>query len=259
MLIPSRLPATPNSTIGTNIADRVASIIGAEPSAGRRQALHGGEVDPRKIGRRRDDAALSRATGVEAEPLADVGGQFGGAFGEDVVVGDRGRDHVATQPDLDVGPGVLRVAGVDDLLDVAQHRAQPALQVVLDIGDQVLHTVGEHLLPGGGGEIRPAVRSCAEASCGDHLLGLRRFGRARISRPGSAARSARRRSRRPGRRRPRPARSRPAITPRARKSTRPAYPDSADSVGSRRGTEPQERRHRNHRQVETGARAGAPR
>ena len=35
-------------------------------------------------------------------------------------------------------------------LDVPQHRPQPALQVVFDVGDQVLHTVGQHLLPGRG-------------------------------------------------------------------------------------------------------------
>ena len=148
----------------------------AEPSAGRREALHRSEIDARNVGGRCADAQLQRTAGVEAEPLADVGGQFGGAFGEGVVVGDRGRDHVATQPDLDVGPGVLRVPGVDDLLDVAQHGAEPALQIVVDIRDEILHTVGEHLLPGRGRRHQAGGAALRGGELRDHLLCLCRLG-----------------------------------------------------------------------------------
>ena len=47
------------------------------------------------------------------------------------------------QPGLDVGPGLPRVAGVDDRLHIAQHRAQATLQVVFDVGDQVLHAFSD--------------------------------------------------------------------------------------------------------------------
>ena len=95
----------------------------------------------------------------------------------------------------------LRVAGLDDRLDVAQDRAQPLLQVVLDVGDQVLDAVGQHLLPASpwgrragavarAVSVEPATTSSARAgSVEHHAFGLGCCGRAgpRRSRPRCAA------------------------------------------------------------------------
>ena len=65
---------------------------------------------------------------------------------------------------------------VDHGVGVGQHRAQPGLQVVLHVGEQVLYAVGEQLLPGGGGVGEGGRLGLGLVEAGDDLLALRRGG-----------------------------------------------------------------------------------
>ena len=75
-----------------------------------------------------------------------LGQRLGALIGPDEVVADGGGDRVL-QLGADLGPVMGRVAVVDDLLGVLGDGAEPAAQIVVDIGGQVGDSVVEHLLP----------------------------------------------------------------------------------------------------------------
>ena len=131
-----RSPRSPRAVAGMSAAAAGEQHADQLLAVRARRAGPGRTSSPRRTSTGAVSPSSSGSSDSSANVSATSARELRGPLVEQLVVLVRGAHHLALQPHLDVRPGVLGVALLDDGLDVAHDRPQPAGQVVLDVGDQ---------------------------------------------------------------------------------------------------------------------------